>query len=432
MVYDPAVLVRHLEYGSSSGVAAGSEIAARHETFVRKHTGRRARYAADGRAQLFARTTTASRGRVLFIEDQIPLRRIGQGFVRSNDVVAALAGLGYHVTVYPLHPGHASVAPVYADMPDNVEVMHDRRLPGLEEFLQARRGYYDTIWICRTHNLDRVKPILERCGTDVLANVRIVMDTEAIAALREFARRKMLGEAAGFDLQAAIRTEFANAWFCQSLIAVSETEAAHLRALGFPDVAVLGHVMEPAPTPRTFAERSGMLFVGAIPVQDSPNLDGLHWFTANVLPRVEAELGSDTRLTVAGYVGQDVDLSTLAEHSRITLRGSVTDLTPLYDCHRVVVAPARFAAGNSYKVHEAAALGVPVVASELLREQIGWANGQELLSVPVGETGEEFARAVIALQQDAELWLKVRKAALERVALECGERGSMPEYLSVV
>ena len=243
VVYDPAVLVRHLEYGTSAGAVAAAEIAARHDVFFRKHIGRlRFRYAADARAQLFARATTPQRGRVLYIEDQIPLRRLGQGFVRSNDIIRALAGLGCHVTVYPLFPPEVSVAAVYADMPDTVEVMHDHSLAGLEEFLKARRGYYATIWICRIHNLDRVKPILERIGTDVLAGMQIVLDTEAIGALREAARHRLDGKAGDFDLQAAIRAECANAWFCQSLVAVSESEAAHLRALGFPDVAVLGHV----------------------------------------------------------------------------------------------------------------------------------------------------------------------------------------------
>ena len=49
-----------------------------------------------------------------------------------------------------------------------VEVMHDGCLAALEPFLVSRRGSFDTIWIARTHNLDRVKPILERGGVDVL------------------------------------------------------------------------------------------------------------------------------------------------------------------------------------------------------------------------------------------------------------------------
>ncbi|MBV8616273.1 MAG: glycosyltransferase family 2 protein [Acetobacteraceae bacterium] len=146
VVYDPAVVVHHLEYGSTGGgAAAAAQIAARHETFFRKHMARlRFRYAADARAPLFARAVGEARGRVLFIEDQVPLRHLGQGFVRSNDIVASLARDGWHVTAYPLHPGRIDLAAVYAGMPDTVEVMHDRGLDLLEAFLKARRGYYDT------------------------------------------------------------------------------------------------------------------------------------------------------------------------------------------------------------------------------------------------------------------------------------------------
>ncbi len=417
VVYDPAVVVQHLEYGSSDGAAAAAErIAARHEVFFRKHmAGLRFRYAADPRAPLFARTARPARGRVLFIEDQVPLRRLGQGFVRSNDIVAALAKGGWHVTVYPLHPGRVGLAGVYADMPDTVEVMHDRGLGELETFLKARRGYYDTIWIARTHNLDRVKPILERVGMDGAGNVRLVLDTEALGALREAARCAITGEV--FDVDGALRAEFANAWFCQALVAVNEDEAARLRRLGFADVTVLGHAREATPTPRPFAERSGLLFVGAIPVADSPNLNSLLWFADAVLPLVEADLGEEARLTVAGFVGE-VDLSPLAAHPRITLLGEVAELAPLYDRHRVFVAPTRYAAGIPYKLHEAAAMGLPMVASDLLQGQLDWTDGRDLLAAPATDAAA-FARAVLALYGDDGVWASVRNAALGRVIKEC-------------
>ncbi|MEO8715352.1 MAG: glycosyltransferase, partial [Acetobacteraceae bacterium] len=418
VVYDPAVTVRHLEHGTSAGVAAAAALIVAHrDVFFRKHRARlRFRYPADSRAALFARCAAPGRGRVLFIEDQIPLRRLGQGFVRSNDIIAVLAASGRHVTVYPLHSARVDPAAIYADMPETVEVMHDRALADLEAFLRARRGYYDTIWIARTHNLDRVKPILERGGTDVVGGVRLVLDTEAIAALREAGRREVMGEEA-LDVEAALAQEFASAWFCQAIVAVSEAEAARLRALGFPDVAILGHVRIPAPTPRPFAERAGLLFVGALPVAESPNYDGLLWFVDAVLPLIEAELGHETRLTVAGHVG-DVDLSRLDGHPRVSLCGAVADLAPLYDRHRVFVAPTRYAAGIPYKVHEAAAMGVPVVASGLLAGQLGWRDGRELMAAEVGDA-EGFARAVLALYRDAGLWDSVREAAAARVATEC-------------
>ena len=60
------------------------------------------------------------RMRVLFVEDLVPLRRIGSGFVRSNDILQVMASLGYQVTVFPIYPGDADPATIFGDMPDTV------------------------------------------------------------------------------------------------------------------------------------------------------------------------------------------------------------------------------------------------------------------------------------------------------------------------
>ncbi len=173
----------------------------------------RFRYSADRQVEVFARSTDTAR-RVLFIDDMIPLRRLGSGFVRSNDLIQVMASLGYHVTVYPINPCRSGVAAIYADMPDTVEVMHDRSREQLADFLTARQGYYDTIWIARTHNLERVRPMLERLTAGTVKPPRIVLDTEAIVTLRE-AGHAALVDAAPFDVDAAIMQEFADAHLCQ-------------------------------------------------------------------------------------------------------------------------------------------------------------------------------------------------------------------------
>ena len=136
-----------------------------------------------------------------------------------------------------------------------------------------------------------------------------------------------------------------------------------------------------------------MLFVGAIHQVDSPNYDGLMWFVREVLPLIEQELGWETRLTVAGYIGPEVSLEQLRQHPRITLRGTVSDLEALYNAGRIFVAPTRYAAGVPYKVHQAASCGIPVVATELLRRQLGWIGGRDLVAVDAGDPAA-FAHAV--------------------------------------
>ncbi len=427
VVYDPAVMVYHHGADRAGGnAAADGGIERAHQAFFRKHLNHlRFRYIADRRVQVFARSTQVGR-RVLFIDDTIPLRQLGSGFVRSNDILQVMATIGFHITIYPVNSSRFGLASIYADMPDTVEVMHDRGFDGLAEFLTARQGYYDAIWIARTHNLDRIQPILERTTLGAGRPPRMVLDTEAITSLRDAGRAALLGEAP-FDVDAGIMREFANAHFCQSIIAVNAGEAQKLRDLGFSDVAVLGHMREPRPTPRAFADRAGLVFVGAMHRQDSPNYDGFDWFVREVLPLVEQALGWETRLTVAGHTDASVSLEPFREHPRITLRGAVADTGKLYDAHRIFVAPTRYAAGMPYKVHEAASFGIPVVATELLRRQLGWEDGRELLSVDAGDPAA-FAGQIVRLYRDGALWQSLRDNALDRVRSE----NSRAEYAAAI
>ena len=150
---------------------------------------------------------------------------------------------------------------------------------------------------------------------------------------------------------------------------------------------------------------------------DSPNYDSLCWFVDEVLPLIECELRWETRLTVVGYTAQGVVLDRFSEHPRVTLRGMLADTEQLYDSHRVFVAPTRIAAGTPYKVHEAASFGLPVVATELLRRQLDWDDGRDLLVAPTTDPAL-FAQQVVRLYHDPLLWQSLRAAALERLRRE--------------
>ena len=90
MVYDPAVAVSRLVQ-----IGADPEPADAQQALLRKHANLlRFRHAPDRRAEVFARSTDTAR-RVLFIDDMIPLRKLGSGFVRSNDLLHVMASLGY-------------------------------------------------------------------------------------------------------------------------------------------------------------------------------------------------------------------------------------------------------------------------------------------------------------------------------------------------
>jgi O-antigen biosynthesis protein len=363
------------------------------------------------------RLTPVQRRRVLFIDDTVPLRMTGSGFVRSNDLIVVMASLGFAVTVFPLDPPPFGPAAIAADMPDVVEVMHDRTLDELAAFLRERADSFHAIWIARTHNLDRAQAALEAGLAGHQRRPMLVLDTEAIASLRLAGEAALHGRA--FDLEQALAAEFGNAHLCRRLVAVSEAEATTLRGLGFDAVSVIGHLCEARPTPRPFSARAGLLFVGAIHAEDSPNHDGLCWFIDSVLPLVEQELGWETRLTVAGYLAPGVSLESYRDHPRVSLRGAVAETGGLYDSHRLFVAPTRYAAGLPYKVHEAASRGLPVVTTELLRAQLGWTDGEELMAVDAADAAG-FARCIVRLYRDGALWQRLRDGALARIRAEGG------------
>lgn len=417
VVYDPAVQLTHHEYGSAGSAEAAAAMMGRNQAlFAAKHRAwLRRQYAQDPKLVAFARAAGRPRRRVLFIEDTVPLRNAGAGYVRANDIVREMAGLGCHVTIFPVNGCRFDPARVFADLPDTVEVLHDRTIADLPEFLQSRADYYDVVWVSRAHNLDKSRTALERsCGDP--NRVRVVLDTEAVFSLRELAHATLTG--APFDLDRALGRELANAWFCQHILAVSEPEAELLRGrLGLSDVALLGTMRACTPTPRPFGGRNGLLFVGALHHAQTPNYDSLCWFIDKVMPLLRTRLGSAVQLTVAGFAEAEVDVKRWLGRADIRWLGEVDDLQPLYDRHRVFVAPTRYAAGTPYKVYEAASYGLPVVTSELLASQLGWSNGAELMAADIGSP-RAFADAIAACYGSAELWHGLRGRALSRLARE--------------
>lgn len=415
VVYDPGVVVHHLEYGSAPNTQASMALMRRgRQTLVRKHPeflqGKSPQAPANF---VLARGSNNFRKRVLFIEDTVPLRHLGSGYVRANDVVRAIAA-DCNVTVFPLNGAPYAFMRIYADFPDHVEILHDRDAAGLADLLEARGGNFDCIWISRTHNLNRILPMLLAAGIDP-ERTPLVLDTEAIATLRDAGRAKLAAEP--FDSAANLRAEFANAGYCRKLITVNRAEAECLRDLGLPEAAILGNMRAPQPTGKSFAARDGLLFVAAMHRPDSPNLDALHWYAGEILPALAAAMDQVPFLTVVGHIGPDIDLSQFDNHKHLRINGPAQDLQPFYNRSRIFIAPTRFAAGSAYKLVETASFGLPGVATDLLAGQLEWQSGVELLAAPVGDA-KSFAAQIAHLYRSERLWRELRAGALARVGNE--------------
>ncbi|WP_243443804.1 glycosyltransferase [Asaia prunellae] len=419
IVYDPSVMVEHLEYGSSGTAGSQAQMIINHRIFGRQHQDYlRKQMPAHLHNAVLARSHRSTRRKILFIEDRIPLRSLGSGYVRSNDLVWAMSALGFQVTVFPVLPRAASQTDLATDFPDDVELMIQSDMETLGTFIEERAGYYDAIWVGRTHNLVRLLPLFSEQSRH-LPFGSIILDTEVIAAPRTIEKARFHPPKKTLpSLDQLVTNELETANYCQQIVVVSAHDAGLVRKAGYENVSILGHSLPLRPTPASFSDRRDFLFVGALHEVDAPNFDSLLWLINEVLPELDEYLPEDVKLTVAGFVHPSVDVTILRSTKRVNWLGPVDDLAALYATHRLFVAPTRYAGGLPYKVHEATSYGLPVVATRLLAKQMDWMDGYHLVSASC-EDPIAFALAMAETYENEEKWEMIRAGGLQAIERDC-------------
>ena len=417
VIYEPRVKLRHYEFASTGGMKAAAELQEKNRALFReKHAELlKAQPAADPARTLHARTSNGHPN-LLLIDDAVPHASLGGGYPRCRHIAALLSQLPLNVTFYPLHFPHDDWDEVYRTLPENIEVLLNRGRSGLAQLLAERAGFYQYAMVSRPTNMAFFNQVLESLPREA-KRFDIVYDAEAVFAGRELLWRELQGESVAEDeKRRVIAEELELAAEAAAVLTVSNAEAELFRERGHDRVLVLGHGMEPVAAPASFDARRGLLFVGALKDEHSPNVDSLLWFVCNVLPLIEREV-PEIDLTVAGQTAAPSLVG--IERPNIHMKGRLETLDGLYRDSRVFIAPTRFAAGIPHKVHEAAAHGIPAVVTPLLARQLGWRHEREVL---VGDSPESFAEQCLRLYRDADLWERLSAAGREAVARDCSEK----------
>jgi predicted O-linked N-acetylglucosamine transferase (SPINDLY family)/GT2 family glycosyltransferase/Flp pilus assembly protein TadD len=413
VVYAPSVLLEHLEWGSATGHSATDLmdrnrllLCDRHRELLSRRPRPRA-LALSGDRWLSPHDEPR-RPRVLFLDNEVPYSYKGGGQPRARWMLHALDG--WPVTLFPVWVHHDHVRRVYESLPGSVEVALGHHFDGLEAFLEQRKGLYDVLLVSRPPNLEILRP-LRRRRPELFAGMRLVYDAEALFALREIAMAGVQGK----PLSARVRRErlareMALADGASDVLVVSLRDARHFEAAGHR-THVLSHGIALRHEAPGSGARTGLLFVGALH-PDTPNEDGLLWFIREVMPLLRARLGAPPVLSVVG-VCLSARVAALAS-DEVRILGPQADLEPHYDAARVFIAPVRFAGGVPAKVIEAAAAGIPVVASALLVRQLEWRDGTDVLGARDAPT---FAAAVARLCLDDTAWQRQQHAAWQQCAL---------------
>jgi GT2 family glycosyltransferase len=462
IVYDPMIEILHMEFASSPSSGAALALQAKNRlTFLDRHKDILDQKYPPGSRPLDARDPAAKR-RILVIDDCVPYETLGAGMPRAAYLLRTLADLGAKVTFYPRTDGRGTWDMVRQHFPPTIEFMlrtppilgreYLRELaryfprpirfivgrtvrlirsvlrsganaestpelqgdPVLAAFLTDRFDYYDLIIVSRPHNMAALGEILQT-KPDLLGHARLIYDAEALFSPREALRLALMGKPMSAQESAkALAEELALAKPAQGIFAVNELDAEQFRLAGHHDVQVLGHALEPIITPNDFHQRSGLLFIGNMDSDLSPNVDGMIWFAREIAPILSRDHHLDWRLDAIGRADawnlRRINVDAIHWH------GPVLDPTSFYNGARLFIAPTRFAAGIPHKIHEAAARGLPVVATSILAQQLGWEAEQDLL---VADSPQDFAAQIARLYQDENLWQRLRTNAFTRVKADC-------------
>ncbi|MFC0408647.1 rhamnan synthesis F family protein [Roseomonas elaeocarpi] len=416
VVFDPEVAILHYEFGSSSGSSEALALqATNHRIFRERHKEWLAgQFPNSPLNTIAARTARSDAPRILVFEDRVPKVELGTGYPRANRFLHELVAAGAQVALFPMHRHPETWHGVRRALDKRIEVLIAADGTQVRPYLEARRGHFDAIIVCRPPNMDTFEQAIGH-HRDLIGDARVIYDAEALFVTRNLQHKEAEGQPAGaLERHQMVAREVALTRLADAVISVAPAEQATLEDYGAREVTVLGHALDDQPISTGYAERDQIVFLGAIQEDSAPNADAVLWFAREILPNIRTELGANFRLTV---VGQNKSPAVKAlDGEALDLVGMVPELPPALARARVLVVPTRFAAGIPHKVHQAAMLGIPMVVTGLIAQQLGWQDGREVL---VADTAPDFAAACLRLFNDQALWEAVRRAALDKVRQEC-------------
>ena len=321
--------------------------------------------------------------------------------------IKLLQSLGFAVTFVPVD-NFARIEP-YATALEamGVEVVHRKWYDNLPHFLAERGQSFSVAYVHRLTVAEIAIPLLR----NMKPSLPIIYNTADLHHLR----RQRFADLHGDPTEAAKAIteqsqELAAIAAADVTLLCNSVEMDLIRPT-LPDsrLVYLPWVRAQVPSPRpSWAARTGIMFLGGF--QHPPNVDAMVWFVGEVMPQLRA-LGAAMQLTI---YGADIppEIEALAADD-VVIGGHASDLLPVFDRHRVSVAPLRYGAGFKGKVAESLAHGVPIVGTPIAAEGTGLEDGVNIL---VAADPTEMATAISRLYHDEALWQHIAKSGQVYVA----------------
>ncbi|XZN91558.1 MAG: glycosyltransferase [Microcoleus sp.] len=142
-----------------------------------------------------------------------------------------------------------------------------------------------------------------------------------------------------------------------------------------------------------------LLFVGS---NNQPNKEGITFFLNSVLPDI-VRRKPDTLLIIAGQIIQDIQVDASFKEN-VDCLGYVPDLAEIYFKSRVAICPLITGAGTKFKLVEAMAYAMPIVATKISASAVSLIDG---VNAFVTDDPRVYAEQILCLLNEPELAQKI-------------------------
>ncbi len=158
-------------------------------------------------------------------------------------------------------------------------------------------------------------------------------------------------------------------------------------------------------SPALTVKNEKILFVGALDY--FPNIQGLQWYAKNIHPLIKIKYGM---IVVGRNPGSLV--KAICDENNFELISSPPQLGSILRQGALEVVPLLSGSGTRGKILEAAAYGIPVIATTLGAQGLGFKDGQTIV---IADTAEQFAAEVEKYLNNSNQRTDIANAALEYV-----------------
>lgn len=333
---------------------------------------------------------------ILVIDHHILTPDRDSGSHRMSLILQTLLEQGHSVTFIE---GFPTMSVEYTDQmqQEGIEVLSGRHALFYRSYLGNYGKNFDLVILSRLHvALKKITSIKKYCP-----DASIIYDTVDVEYVRQLRRAIVEGDIKLEKYaQKQKKAEFGLLSHVHRVWTVSgDDQNTLLRDSPYLTIDIIPDIYSIVPHSVSFDKRSDLLFVGGF--NHLPNSDAVIWFLKDIFPLIRQKIPEIRVFVVGENPPQEIrDFSGDA----VIITGYVKDISEYFRCCRVFIVPLRYGAGLKGKVIQSMAHHMPLVTTTIGAEGTFLVDGQ---SAFIADEPEEFARKVILLYQNHEIWEKL-------------------------